>query len=180
MLNDPNDQQRRFLLALFDVTQADSSAQVSMYDIGATIELDRDDAARVAESVMGYGWAEVKTLSGGIGISAEGIEKAQELGAKLPSADEDTVRLGTGLVLDEAVKKAVETLLTGIKPVVCESTFEYDVLVEIITDVRTIEIQLTSPRPKTAVVRACFESLKAGFEKVDHAETISSIDRLLA
>ena len=41
-----------------------------------------------------------------------------------------------------------------------EQNLAYETLTEVIADVRTIEAQLISPRPKTAVVRACLEGLR--------------------
>ena len=63
---------QQFLIQLFEQTQGDVSIQVSMYDIGGLLGMDRDTASRVAQELMGQQLAEIRTLSGGIGISTDG------------------------------------------------------------------------------------------------------------
>ena len=63
---------QQFLIQLFEQTGGDSSAQASMYDVGEGLGLDRDTSLRVAETLMGLELVEIRTLSGGIGISTEG------------------------------------------------------------------------------------------------------------
>ncbi len=61
----------------------DGSVKVSMFDIGESLGLDRKLSLRTAEELIGTGLAEIKTLSGGIGITADGVTEAQQLGAFL-------------------------------------------------------------------------------------------------
>ncbi len=70
-----------FLVELYLETQGDPSIKVSMYDIGETLGLDRTVSSRTAEELIGTGLAEIKTLNGGIGITADGVDEAQKLGA---------------------------------------------------------------------------------------------------
>lgn len=179
MAIEPSENEIRFLMSLFDTTQGDGSVQVSMHDIGKSIGLDKDEAAHVAESVIGVGWAEVKTLSGGIGISPEGIEKAVSLGARLPVAEGDVVRLGDGPIINEDVREAVEAILATLKVDVVQETFEFDTIAEIISDIRTLEIQLTSPKPKTAVARAVLESMSVVLRKFNKNNIMKGISQLL-
>ena len=80
---------KQFLIQLFEQTRGDSSVQVSMYDIGGLMGLERNAAARVAEKLMGSQLVEIRTLSGGIGISAAGSELVQDLiGPLAPDAGE--------------------------------------------------------------------------------------------
>ena len=51
---DENGQQ--FLNQLFEQTRGDTSAQVSMYDVGKDIGMDRDTSSRVAEILIGLNW----------------------------------------------------------------------------------------------------------------------------
>ncbi len=64
---------QQFLIQLFEQTKGDSTVQVSMYDIGDQLGLDRDIASTVAQELIGSMLVEIRTLSGGIGISADGI-----------------------------------------------------------------------------------------------------------
>jgi len=89
---------QRFMIQLFEQTRDDQSVQVSMYYIGSLLGLERDAASRVAEELIGLQMIEIKTLAGGIGISATGSEgRAAETtssaatgwGAELPQPDRE-------------------------------------------------------------------------------------------
>jgi hypothetical protein len=66
-----------FLAELYRQTQGDPSIMVSMYEIGEALGLDRKASLRTAEDLLGTGLAEIKTLNGGIGITAQGAARAQ-------------------------------------------------------------------------------------------------------
>ena len=72
-----------FLVELYHRTQGDASVEVSMFDIGESLGLDRRLSLRTAEELIGTGLAEIKTLSGIIGITTDGVTEAQQLGAFL-------------------------------------------------------------------------------------------------
>ena len=80
---------QQFLIQLFEQTKGDSAVQVSMYDIGDQLGLDRDIASTAAQELIGAMLVEIRTLSGGISISADGSQMAQKLiGPTAASADE--------------------------------------------------------------------------------------------
>jgi hypothetical protein len=56
---------------------------------------------------------------------------------------------------------------------------DFDRLSEVMTDLKTIDAQLDSPRPKTTIVRECFRSLKAALDGVETGETVDRIGKLL-
>ena len=64
---------KSFLDELYLRTKGDSAAQVSMYDVGATLGLSKAESGSLAESLMVEGLVELKTLAGGIGITSEGL-----------------------------------------------------------------------------------------------------------
>jgi hypothetical protein len=72
-----------FIVELYHRTQGDASVKVSMFDIGESLGLDRKLSLRTAEELIGTGLVEIKTLSGAIGITADGVAEAQQLGASL-------------------------------------------------------------------------------------------------
>ena len=72
-----------FLVELYHRTQGDASVRVSMFDVGESLELDRTLSLRIAEELIGTGLAEIKTLSGIIGITTDGITEARQLGASV-------------------------------------------------------------------------------------------------
>jgi hypothetical protein len=142
--------------ALNRSTKGDREAQASMYALGEAIGLDRDDAAKAAEDLIALGLVEIRTLSGGIGLS--------EAGAEALSSDQDpagqTPRLGSDSPLDSDHCEQVERLLARIKSELSSSGLVYETLAEMMADIRTIEAQLASSRPKTPIIRECLVSLR--------------------
>ncbi len=149
---------RQFLETLFYQTGDDADAQISMYDVGAAMGLDREQSTATAEDLMAEGLLEIRTLSGGVGLSDEGRALfSQEADGQAGSQDD---RLGEDSPMDQRQCELVEKTLTLLKADVGEQHYAYETLTEMIADVRSIEAQLISPRPKTAVVRACLEGLR--------------------
>ncbi|MCG6894984.1 MAG: hypothetical protein LJE65_15370 [Desulfobacteraceae bacterium] len=152
----------RFLLALFEQSRGEPSVTVSMYDIGASLGWDRDDSAHIAEQLIGEGLLEVKTLNGGVSITGEGL--AQVRGDEAEAASEGDVRLGVGPILTEDERAAVEGIVAALKTEAGEKSWDFEVLSEVMADLRALDAQLLSPRPKTAIVRECFRSLHSALE----------------
>ena len=76
-------QSRDYLYELYTISEGDTNSEVSMYDVGAALGLEKADAGTIAEELMVEGWVELKTLAGGISITAEGLKA---LNVKDPSA----------------------------------------------------------------------------------------------
>ncbi|MGW8325438.1 MAG: hypothetical protein ACWGNI_07000, partial [Desulfobacterales bacterium] len=100
--NDVKENLPLFIVELYHRTQGDGSVKVSMYDIGESLGLDRKLSLRTAEELIGTGLAEIKTLSGGIGITAEGVAEAQGLGASLQENVRSNISLQDVPVLDKS------------------------------------------------------------------------------
>lgn len=152
-----NDPLSAFLLALYSETGGDPSVKTSMQTVGAAIGLDKAQAGKAAEELIGQGWAEIKSLSGGIGITTEGIAAARHAGAAAP--DGDTPSLGPGPLLDEADRQAVKMLLTQIKQEATKLPVDYAAMEEMVIDIKTAEVHLLSPRAKTAVIKELLYAL---------------------
>ncbi len=102
-----------FLQELYNRAEGDFEVQISMYDIGADLGLEKNDAAAIGQDLFIEGLAEMKTLSGGMGITQKGLEA---LGIKItPKNETRYFRLGNGPVLDDQGKKAVHELLNKIR-----------------------------------------------------------------
>ena len=168
---------KSFLLELFEQADGDPSAQVSTSDVGDRLGLDGQTASRVSEDLMGLGMVEVRTLSGGIGMSAEGIAAARHLGASGGPEDE-SARLGTDQVMRPEAIQAVAEVTDGLK---CESGklgLDFDRLTELVADLKTIDVQFTSHRPKTAIIRECLLSIRAVLGSSHAPESSARIDYL--
>ena len=155
---------QQFLIQLFEQTKGDSTVQVSMYDIGDQLGLDRDIASTVAQELNGTMLVEIRTLSGGIGISADGSQMAQKLIGTAASSGYEFAKLDDAPVLNSSDRQAVEQIASELKNQAGSLGLDFDTLTELLADLKTIDAQLGSSRPKTAIVRACLFSLQAGLK----------------
>jgi hypothetical protein len=152
---------------------------VSMYDVGGLIGLGRDAASRAAEGLIGEQLVEIRTLSGGIGISAAGSEMVQNLiGPPASDAGEPT-KLGDEPLLNSAGRQAVEQIVAEIKDQAGTLGLDFDTLTELMADLKTIDAQLESSRPKTAIVRQCFVSIRGVLKAKPNSSLNGSVNGLL-
>lgn len=167
-------QATQFLLELYRMTQGDAGIQVSTEDVGAAVGLDKESAGKMSENLIGEGWVAIKTLSGGIGITADGVEAARAAGGREPAAA-TALSLGIGPVLDKDGRAAVETLADDIKRHLSTASTPYAQLEEMVMDLKTLEIQMGSPQPKTAIIREILRSLEGSLIKNGAAQTVQRI-----
>ena len=170
---------QQFLIQLFERTKGDSTVQISMYDIGDQLGLNRDTASTVAQELIGSMLVEIRTLSGGIGISADGTQMARELIGPTTSNGNDFVKLDDTPVLSSTGRQAVEQITAEVKNLTGNLRLDFDTLTELMADLKTIDAQLGSPRPKTVIIKACLHSVLAVLKNSgDHK--ISDRIRILA
>ena len=150
---------QQFLIQLFEQTKDDSTLQVSMYDIGDQLGLDRDIASAVAQELIGSMLVEIRTLSGGIGISAEGLQMAQKLIGPAESSSDEFTKLDDAPLLNASGRQVVEKIASELKDQTGSLGLDFDTLTELMADLKTIDAQLGSSRPKTAIIRACLHSV---------------------
>ena len=168
-----------FLTQLYEQTQGDVSTQVSMYDVGESIGLDRSTASKTAEELIGLEMVEIRTLSGGIGITDAGVSEINGLNAGHAGNSADGPTLGSDPVLNDDTKEAVILLTTALKNDTGHLGLAFDQLNEFVSDIKTIETQLTSTRPKTAIVRECFRSLKDLLVNTEAADSTARVKAIL-
>ena len=171
---------RHFLGELFDQTKRDSQVQISMYDIGTSVDMDKNAAKQVAEELIGLGMVEIRTLSGGISITEAGVKEVREFKGDEVSSDAGGPILGGDPVLEEKMREGVEQILADLKTEAGNLGLAFDSLTELIADLKTIEIQLTSSKPKTAIIRECFRSIRGVLEKTGAGESLLQVNRLLS
>lgn len=150
---------KNFLIELYTITEGDVTQQVSMYDIGEKLGMEKSTISTMSENLIIDQLVELKTLSGGIGITAEGIAALQNDGLISVRPANDAPRLSKGPVLDENDIKTVDQLLLNIKETVYGSEANYGQLEELIIDIKTINTQLLSPRPKLSIIKEVFRSV---------------------
>ncbi|MDX1709371.1 MAG: hypothetical protein R3274_12265 [Desulfobacterales bacterium] len=170
---------QQYLIQLFEQTNGDTSAQVSMYDVGEGLGMDHDTSARVAETLIGLQLAEIRTLSGGIGISTEGAAEVQGLmGGALPSG-KTPGRLSDQPIMDATSCQAVEQVTDTLKSQTGNLGLDFDGLSELMADLKTIDAQLGSARPKTAIIRECLRSIKEVLGRIGNSDILVKVKGLL-
>ena len=170
---------RQFLIQLFEKTHGDAAMQVSMYEIGGLLGLEREAASRVAENLIGSQMVEIRTLSGGIGISAAGLELVQELIGPLASDAGESAKLGDEPLLNSIARQTVEQIVIEIKDQVGTLGLGFDTLTELMADLKTIDAQLDSSRPKTTIIRQCFLSIGGVLETKPNSSLNGRVKALL-
>ena len=170
---------QQFLIQLFEQTRGDTSAQVSMFDVGKDIGLDRDTSSRVAETLMGLQLVEIRTLSGGIGISTEGADEVKRLMGGAATTGELHRKLTDQSIMDQISSQAVEQAAAELKSKAGNLGLDFEGLSELMADLKTIDAQLGSSRPKTAIIRECLYSLKETLEGLADNESLMKIKGLL-
>lgn len=174
-----DDNGRNFIISLHRLTKGDPAAQVSLYDIGTELGLDRPTASRLAEDLMGWEMVELRTLSGGISISATAVQELEDLGFGESAADSNAVHLGDEPLISEDVRQAVVGITSDLKQKAGGFGLNFDALAELMADLKTVDAQLESSRPKTDIVRACFRSLKNALSSAGATESADRIAGLL-
>ena len=174
-----NDIEQQFLQRLYEETGGDPAVKVSMYDIGSALGLDRDVASRVAQDLIGSELIEIRTLGGGISISEEGLAQIRDLIAEKEPADSLPASLPDDAVLNAAASRSIEEVSNLLKAQVGQLGLDYDGLTELTADLKSMDAQLASSRPKTAVVRECLRSIRDNLQRVGENQQLSIIRRLL-
>ena len=173
-----NPQVKAYLYELYTRTKGDPQIQVSMYEVGESLGLERTEARKMAEDLFIDGYAELKTLAGGIGITSQGLEF---LDVKIVlQADNESPSLGSNTVLEGQAKEAVEKIIGEIKESLTGNSKAYIRLEEMVIDIKTIEIQLLSPNPKTAVIREILRSLGQGIEGGGNQELKGKLEAFIS
>ncbi|MCP4021887.1 MAG: hypothetical protein GY729_08595 [Desulfobacteraceae bacterium] len=172
-------EEKTYLAELYSVTGSDLNAQASMYEVGANLGLAKEEAGTMAESLFIQGFAELKTLSGGIGITHTGLEALNVSTDK--NIPDTALSLGTGPVLDAKAKKNVENLLEEIKVHTAHKALgDYPRLEQTVIDIKTIEIQMLAPNPKTGIIREVLKSLQQTLKEDGPKELNAKLTALIS
>ncbi len=177
--NEINEINQQFLLLLYQQANGDPAVQVSMYDIGEALGLDRSSSCRVAEELIALQLVDIRTLSGGIGISADGVEKIRAAFGDNSAAGDIIDQLGSERILDPSCSQAVVQVLDQLKAQAGNLGLAFEKLGELMADLETVDAQLGSPRPKTVIVKECLRSIKETVEGRAQGSSLAKINRLL-
>ena len=168
-----------YLAKLNTMSGGDPNTQVSMHDVGQMLGMDKTEAGQMAETLFMGGYAELKTLSGGIGITDLGLEELGVSPAE-PAVEPHAETLGNKTVLEGPSLETVTRVLTDLKAALPGGGLSYERLDEAFIDIKTLDVHLLSPRPKTAVAREVFRSLGQTLNSQGLAKEKSRLDRLVS
>jgi hypothetical protein len=175
-----SDSSLQYFRSLFIKTGGDTKKQVSMHEIGNDAGLDKPASKTVAEDLMSLGLIDIRTLSGGIGLTEEGVIEAQSLFSDIPGISAAGMTLGNQPIVGEKIGTVITDILTSLKPRVGKLGMAFDDLTELIADIQSLEAQMRSSRPKTAIIRECFRSMLSTLTRSSETETPSRIKSFLA
>lgn len=170
---------KTFLLKLYRESHGDASRQLSMYEVGETLGLERTATSKLVENLIAWELVEIRTLSGGVGITAGAVEELEALGLGESTANAVTPGLGNAPVPNEEAREAIQTLIGALKQQTGNLQLPYEALAEWMADLKTMDAQLESPNPKTAILRTCLESLREPLKQNGPMEMTDRIDAML-
>ncbi|MBI9086378.1 MAG: hypothetical protein JEZ11_22445 [Desulfobacterales bacterium] len=170
--------ERQFLYRVFQAASGNPDVQVDMYAVGQVGGLEQDAARRMAETLIGWELVDIRTLAGGISITSQGLAFLDQAGmvAEPEPAGE---ALSPGPTLDNTDRRRIERLSTDLKARAGERSWHFSALNEFMADLRTLEAQLSSPRPKTDVIRACLHSIADNLTEAGSRENLTRVRLLL-
>lgn len=167
-----NPRTRSYLLELFKATEGNLEAETSMYDIGAAIGMERGESGSLAEELIVEGWVELRTLSGGISITTEGL---RVIDVQAAGSAQEALSLGNDRVMPEQALAAVAELIKEVETEVSQGNMTYEQVAEIVIDIKTLQVQLLSSQPKTSVIREIFRSISYTLSRTGEGGTAAKI-----
>lgn len=175
---DMNDAEvRDYLLEVYNQTQGDQEKQVAMQDVGLALGMDKDQAGALGQDLVVEGLVDLKTLAGGISLTSQGLEMLQK-GGYITVSVKDSFQISGGPVINEADRQSIEKIVEKIKQAVSQKSAPFEDLEEIVVDLKTLEVYLLSPKPKTSIVRAIFNSLHDSLKRLDLNEVAMTLGGL--
>jgi hypothetical protein len=179
MSNDSQPVATSLLMELYQKTKGDLQQTISMYDLGASLGFAKAAAGAAAEELMVEGLVELRTLSGGISITAEGLAALGIAPAAPPVAPGQERKLSKGPVLDGGDRELLRQLLADLRA--CSGSGKTIAqLEEMLIDIKTLEVQLLSPAAKSAIVREVLRSLHAALDKGGDKAMAGRLSALIA
>lgn len=163
-----------YLETVYNQCNRDTEQQVSMYEAGASIGLEKNEAGALAEELMVEGLLDLKTLAGGVSLTPEGLNLLGIVPQKSPR-NADQQGLSDHIVINETDQAIVQNLIEETKKILSGSQIDYAEMEEIVFDIKTIEVQLLSPQPKSAIIREILSSIQSTLSEAKLEEVAGQI-----
>ena len=175
-MNSEIDRTQAFLEQLYASSEGDTAQQVSMYDVGSLLGLDKQEAGSIAEDLIVEGLAELVTLSGGIVITPSGLKR---LNISVDSSDGKNYRLSSERCLTDADQDALNELFAALRMNSGGTSLSFEQIETVVLDLKTAEVQMLSPEPKTRILREILRSLEESVAEGGSVEMAGRIKGLL-
>lgn len=171
----------QFLYNLHELTGGSEFKVINMFDIGNSLGLDRRTTADIAQYLRQEGLLEFSTVGGGIQITHFGIREVEEAMSNPqqptqyfpPAINVISVGQMTNSQIVQASPGATQELIISpdqreellkeiesLKKVIEQYSIEQEQILEINAEIKTIEEQLKSPRPKRKIIYECGKSIR--------------------
>ncbi len=167
-----------YLQELYNNTQGNPEAVVSMYDVGLAIGLDKAEAGKIAEDLMVQGYVELKTLAGGISLTIEGLG-VLGFSANTPNKPNEEYSLSSGPQVNDDDRSIIATVVSNIQSEFTSLGPDFSLAEQIVLDLKGIDLHLLSPTPKTAVIIALFGSISDSLQKHEDIAQKTGLTQIL-
>jgi hypothetical protein len=188
--NDAKEVQRKrfqFLKKLYDLTKADESVEINPSVIGAELGLSDAEANTICDFLNSEGLIAFVNILDFIGITHRGIVEVEEAFSK---PNEPTphfapinyfiqVEQMVGSQIQQGTNQSSQVLTYGnndiegvrkfiadLKSQLPELKLSPEIQAEVESDIATLESQIKSPRPKSAVIKECLSSVRTVLEGI--------------
>lgn len=178
-MTEEEQQLETFLLALFNRADGDCEYQVSMYDLGFEMGLDRAESSALAEELMVEEMIELRSLAGGVSLTVKGVDWLQQRGV-VQCSTKAGLRLSGESVLTDGDRVAVSKMIDQVKQELSLQPHSYEQMEEVVFELKTLEIQLLSGRPKFLIVKAVLTEIGnalPALQCVDSARLVADLLR---
>ena len=191
----------KFLHRLYELTDTNQLASVSMWDIGKEYDLEQQETINITDYLRGEGLLEYSALGGWISITHYGILEVEQA---LSSPQEPTEHFPPvfniihveSMTHSQIQQGSVDSTQTGnwsgaqiqelrdfldhLEAKLNELSLAPDEEAEARIDVDTIKTQLQSPRPHRVVIVEMLKSLRTVLEKAAGSVVASELIRQMA
>ena len=190
----------KFLNALYELSGADEHKYFSMWEIGKSLKLDRDQTSRITQYLYGEGMMEYRALGGIIGITHYGIREVEEA-KSIP--DQPTYHfpavnvINIGSMVNSAIQQASpdatqalqagDTRTDGILEVVDQVKGVLDRLglrpaerTDLEAEIGTVQFQMKSSRPKVPILRESLASMRSILEGASGGALAAGLVKMIA
>lgn len=162
-----------FLQELYRTSGGMAESQVSMYQLGDNLGLSRSEVSALSEDLIIDGYVELRTLSGAVSITAEGlaalgIASETDLSATLPQLS------GENILTDDD-RQLLADIITKTKQCTFGASTPLAQLEDLLIELKTLELQLQAAQPKSAIAVAVLTSMTERLLPLQNSEAASSL-----